>query len=175
MWNILWILHGCIKVCGKFYECCMDVALKNPIFSRLALGVVLWFSPPELEKARGYLLLTDLSHDLQGNPRVQSIIDHKLYRERFFLLLGTSVTLSDYRSQTLDRLRPYECLVLGVVRGHLTATYFKCSTPGSVGNIPQEFITRLSSFTPHHFRVRSRWNWFPSQPCLRRRQDSPFP
>jgi hypothetical protein len=25
MWKILWILHGCIEICGKCYGFCMDV------------------------------------------------------------------------------------------------------------------------------------------------------
>ena len=25
MWEILWILYGCIEICGKFYGFCMDV------------------------------------------------------------------------------------------------------------------------------------------------------
>ena len=44
-----------------------------------------------------------------------------------------------------------------------------------VGNILQEFNTRIPSFKPYRFRVRSRWTWLPLYPCLRRRQDSPFP
>ena len=32
---ILWILHGCIEIFGKFYGFCMDVTLKTPLFSRL--------------------------------------------------------------------------------------------------------------------------------------------
>ena len=37
MWKIKWLLHECIKICGKFYGFCMDVTIKTPMFSRLPL------------------------------------------------------------------------------------------------------------------------------------------